>query len=203
MDKRGFELSIGFFVILILTVIIFAGSLWFLRQFYTTTEEFRQELDRDTEAQLVSLIRDGNIVAIPLNKARLSRGKGATFWLGVQNVLGRNSEFGVSVEFSKGFDAQETEIMETSPVYITNNWVLYSPGPHAIKNNDYQAIPIRVVVGDSIADNAPTPQGTYSFNVCVWDVSQYGATPPGTCDANSDLSVWYTKKIYKIFVEVP
>ena len=56
MNKKGFELAIGFFVILIMTLIIFGGSLYFLRQFYVTTEEFRTEIDKATEEQLQALM---------------------------------------------------------------------------------------------------------------------------------------------------
>ncbi|MBI4150989.1 hypothetical protein HY492_02580, partial [Candidatus Woesearchaeota archaeon] len=163
-SKRGFELSIGFFVILILTIIIFAGSLFFLRQFYTSTEEFRDEIDRDTESQIQALIRDGSIVAIPINKATLPPGKGASFWVGIQNVLDEEKQFGMTVAFSKAFTPLEEQILEADPSYIGPHWALYSEGPHAIKNNDFTNIPIRVVVGSEIAQGVPVKKGTYAFN---------------------------------------
>ena len=197
------ELTVGFFVILTLTVIIFAGSLYFLRQFYTATETVRQQIDQDTESQILSLIRDGNVVAIPINKARLPAGNGASFWVGTQNILGEEKDFGLIVTFSKAFDSNEEQILQADPAYITQRWVLYSAGPHTIKNNDYKAIPVHIVAGDTIADSVNTPPGTYSFNVCLWDTSQYGTVAPGDCGISGANDVWYTGKVYKIFVEVP
>lgn len=203
LKKRGLELSVSFFVILILTIIIFAGSLYFLRQFYTATETLRQELDRDTEAQLQALIRDGSIVAVPLNKATLARGKGATFWVGVQNILNQQKNFGIDVSLSNAYTPEEEIIQEADRQFITQNWVLVTLGPHVIKNNEFKAIPARIVVGSTIAPSVPTPPGTYSFNVCVWDMSEYGNTPPGLCGDYAPNQPWYTGKVYKIFVEVP
>ncbi len=202
-SKRGFELSIGFLVILILTIVIFAGSLFFLRQFYTTTEEFRDEIDRDTESQIQALIRDGSIVAIPINKASVPPGKGASFWVGIQNVLDEEKQFGMVVAFSKAFTQLEEQILEADPSYISPNWALYSEGPHTIKNNDFKAIPVRIVVDSNIAQGVPVKKGTYAFNVCLWDVAQYGASAPGDCSSGSQNDVWYTRKVYKIFIEVP
>lgn len=204
MNKRGMELTIGFFVILILTIVIFAGSLYFLRQFYTSTEQFRQEIDRETESELQALIRDGSIVAIPMNKATLSEGKGASFWLGIQNVLDEEKQFGVDVSFSKAFTQNEEPIIEADPFYINNNWVLFNAGPHVIKNGAFSPVPIRLNAGTEMATGVRTIPGTYTFNVCVWDAST-SSSPPGNCGESSsyDLQNWYTGKIYKIFIVVP
>ena len=204
MNKRGMELTVSFFVILILSVVIFAGSLYFLRQFYTSTESFRQAIDQETESELQALIRDGNIVAIPLNKAKIAQGKGQSFWVGIQNVLDAEKPFGMTVAFSKAFTQNEEQILEADPTHINTNWVLFNAEPQLIKNGEFKALPVRIVVGTEIGSGMRTKQGTYAFNVCVWDAS-FSSSPPSDCGASSsyDLQNWYTSKIYKIFVEVP
>ncbi len=203
MARRGMELTVGFFVILILTVIIFAASLYFLRQFYTSTDTFREAIDRDTESQIQALIRDGSVVAIPINKATLSEGNGASFWVGIQNILDKEKQFGMNVQFSKAFTPLEEQILEADPDYISSHWALYSEGPNVIKNNEFKTFPVRIVVGSEITPGVPTKPGTYAFNVCLWDIDEYGESAPADCGVSSANEVWYTRKIYKIFVVVP
>lgn len=201
MNKRGMELSVGFMVILIITIIIFAGSLYFLRQFYVTTTEFREEIDRDTEEQLLALMRDGSIVAVSMNKATLPVGKGDYFWIGIQNLLGAEKDFGLVVEFSNAFSPTETRITSADGTFINDRWIAYNPGPHAIKNNDHASIPIRIVVNREMNSGVTIEKGTFVFNVCVFDATE-SQVAPGPCDG-TNLDLWYTKKIYKIFIEVP
>ncbi|HSU73032.1 MAG TPA: hypothetical protein VLJ21_04240 [Candidatus Binatia bacterium] len=189
-------------VILIMTLIIFVGSLYFLKQFYSATTSFRDEIDRNTDEQMRQILRDGSIVAIPLNKATIPVGKGESFWVGIQNIKGAEKDFGITVEFSKAFTPLEAPIATANGQYINPHWILYNSGPHTIKNNDYKAIPVHIVVDHNMDEGVSLEKGTYSFNVCVWDATEYGPTAPGVCDGTS-TQVWYTNKVYKIFVEVP
>ena len=200
MKKRGFQISIGMMVILILTIIIFIGSLYFIRQFYVQTEEFRTTIDENTQAQLEALIRDGSIVAIPINKAKLNRGSGATFGLGIQNILKEQRDFKIKVQFSKAFTLDEVLIDQADGSYINENWILYSTAPVTIQNNEFKSVPIAIVVGESTDySQTRTEDGIYSFNVCVWDtsvVSDIGECAPGV------QNTYPNNKVFKIFVEV-
>jgi len=211
IGKRGFEVSIGFLVILIFTVIIFAGSIYFLFQFGQATSEIQGEIDRDTEAQLLTLMQDGSIVAVPFNKARLNIGKGKSFGVGIQNVEGAADNYGLAVAFSTAFDQNEDPLaLSSSPPdgsFINDNWVVYVEGPHRIDNNDYKAIPVYIQPDREMAQGSATVPGTYVFNVCVYDFDDMSpASAESSCGfitTGSDLSAWYTKKVYKIFIEVP
>ena len=198
--KRGFQLSIGFIVTLIITLVIFIGSIYFLGQFYSATEEFREEIDRNSEAELRALIRDGSIVAIPINKANLKISSGKSFWIGIHNILQDEKDFGVQVDWSGAYSHSGQEILEAS-AHITDTWVLYSEGPHIIPSNEFVPVPIRIVVGDTVDGTLRTPKGTYSFNVCVYDRA---ALPQGIgqCQSGINKELLYTNKIYTIFVEV-
>jgi len=198
--KRGFQLSIGMMVILIITLIIFIGSIYFIRQFYTATEEFRKDIDENTESQLRALIRDGSIVAVPINKATLKRGSGESFWIGIQNILKEQRDFGVKVQFTGAFDQEEIPIDEVVDQYIDENWVIYSSGPHTIQNNEFESVLVGIVVGETVDGNFKTPDGIYSFNVCVWDWTTHGSDID-ICDRGSD-QLYPPNKVFKIFVEV-
>jgi hypothetical protein len=210
MTKRGFEMSISFMVILIMCIIIFTGSLYFLKQFYSQTTKLREEIDRDTESQLQSLMRDGSVVAIPVNKAHLAVGKGQVFWIGIQNILGAQQDFGMAVAFSSAY-SETGEKIDADGRYMNPNWVLYSAGPHMIPNNDFKAVPVSITVGNQIGEDPGDPRnrlkpGTYSFNVCIYKFSDY--SPESAVDScaatgpSGTLETWYTHKVYKLFVEV-
>ena len=71
MNKKALELSITFIVLLIISITIFAGSLFFLQKFYKTATETREAIDRQTEAEIRALLRGGSPVAIPLAKQKI------------------------------------------------------------------------------------------------------------------------------------
>ncbi len=209
-SRRGFELTVSFFVILTLTVIIFAGSLYFLRQFYVSTTTFRDAIDRDTDAQLQALLRDGSIVAIPINKAAVKVGNGKSFWVGIQNVLGHEQQFGVTVTYTRAFDAQENPIPGDDPSFINSHWLVYNSGPHTIKNDDFGEVPVRIVVDREISGGVALKPGTYAFNVCVFRIGtdpaqkEYQLSNPPDCGTGGtpvDVTQFYTGKVYKIFVD--
>jgi len=207
MNKKGMELSINFFVTLIIIVTIFAGSVAFLNKFYGETKIIEETISRDTEAQIAGLLRGGNVVAIPLNKKQLKRGQSATFWLGILNILGEDkADFKVIVKFAKAFTPAEELITGTDPVFIDSSWTLFSTGPYSIKNNDFKSVGIKVNANSNMASGIATEKGTYIFNVCVYN-QNIGVVDEDTC-AQGNMQVLsqnealYTGKVYKMYVEV-
>jgi hypothetical protein len=206
-SKRGFQMSIGFIVTLILTVVVFTGSLYFLRQFYTSTTEFEEQIGRDTEAQIRSLVSQGKIVAVPINRATAPRGQAATFWLGISNVLTDGTDnFEYVASFNKAFDETEDELEDASPDHINKDWVIYNPGPHTIQQGEFESFPIRIEPGNNMAGDVRTVTGTYVFNVCVYKAgTQDRAQAVEYCSSPDSgfQDALYTQKVYKIFVQVP
>jgi hypothetical protein len=201
IDKRGFELSIGTVVSLVLIIIIFSASLFFIRQFFIKIPAAAENIDKETEAQIRDLLREGNLVALPINKKTLVRGEQDTYWLGIENKLNKQTDFRIAIVFNAAYDTRERPITNVDAAHITQRWALYNPGPYTIPNAAFKAALIRVEAGDTIdLSGTPTPKGYYVFNVCVYHTAQ---TPPCTqaqADATPDL--FYTGKLHKLLIEV-
>lgn len=203
MNKKGFELSATVIVLLVITIVIFMGSLYFLKQFYSGAQEIKGEIERSTQEQIESLLRSGDLVAIPLNKKTVKKGNGAVFGLGIRNI-GADKEFSVVVDFYRAFQVDGRTEVPVDPFYIEDNWLLYSEGPYFLDSNELRIVPVSVTVGHAIDDlGTSTQTGTYIFNACVF---KEGAMMD--CDLDAFKSAGfpdelYSKKVYQILVEVP
>jgi len=200
--KKAFQLTATFLVILILTVVIFTGAIYFTRQFFSTAEQMRATIDRQTEAEIEQLLyQEGALVALPVFKKTTIRGKSDTFALGIKNVLERTGQFYVTIEFSKAFTPGEEIIPTADATYINTKWLLYSQGPYTIPNNKLEMIPVLIMADLKMAEGIATEKGTYSFNVCVFQ----GVIPSGFSCASPPRPLppeIYGGKVYKIYLEV-
>ena len=180
--KKGFELSATFLVILIITIVIFTGSIHFTRKFFETANEMRGSIDRQTEAEIESLLFQQNqLTGIPTPTKTLKRDQQHIFGLGIRNVLeSADTKFWVLVEFARAYTFDEVKFWEGGPLgqslgYINNKWLLYSTGPYTIAPNTFEPITILGRVDDRIGENDPTQRGVYVFNVCVFTADPGGA----------------------------
>jgi len=202
-NKKGFELSATVIVLLVITIVIFIGSLFFLRTFFTGAQEIKGEIERSTQEQIENLLRSGDLVSIPLNKKTIKQGNGAIFGLGIRNI-GAQKDFTVISNFHKAFEVDGKTEIQADPWYINDNWLLYSEGPYRLDSNELKLVPISVTVDHAIDDSCTsTKSGTYVFNVCVFK---------GINMMDCDLEVFkatgfpeelYNKKVYQMLVEVP
>lgn len=203
-NKKGFELSATMIVLIIITIVIFIGSMFFLKQFFIGAEQIKGDIEQSTQKQIESLLRSGDLIAIPLNKKTIKKGTGNIFGLGIRNV-GSEKYFSVAVKFHKAFEPDgKTEIFEADPFYIAENWLLYSEGPYRLRSNELKLIPISVTVNNALDySSQSTKPGTYVFNVCV-----FKGTELYDCDIELFKTIGfpeelYNQKVYQIFVEVP
>ena len=203
-NKKGFELSATVIVLLIITIIIFTSSLFFVKKFFTEAEELKTEIERSTQEQIESLLRSGNVVAIPLNKKTIKRGNDEIFGLGIRNV-GADKKFWVSTSFYKAFGIDGKTPIPANKWYIDENWLLYFEGPYNLRSNELKLVPVSIKVGNAADYNVPTQAGTYVFNVCVFtgdsymdcDLEQFTQSGAGFPEE------LYSQKAYQILVEVP
>jgi hypothetical protein len=204
--KKGFELTATFLVTLILIIVIFIGSLYFTRRFFSTAEEMRAEIDAQTEAEIEALLyQEGALVAMPKFKKQVARGQSETFGIGIRNVLDQAKDFYVNVAFTTAFTIDEETITGTVPDHIDSTWLLYSQGPYTIQNNELQLVPILAHVDLSMGGGLTTEKGIYSFNVCVFGVDEGGSPPSFNCESPAKSQIpqlIYGGKIYKMYVEV-
>jgi len=176
---------------LIISIVIFSGSLYFVQQFYKTTTQTREEIDRQTDSEIQALLRGGTPVAVPISKKTIPRGKDDTFWIGIENILQNKEDFYVKVCFSNAYDANGQILINADPPHIQNNWLLYDQNPVEIAVNQYKPVSLLVRVDDRMAPTIGTEKGTYAFNVYVAI-----APIPDACDTD-----WYNNNKDRIYFE--
>ncbi|MBN1385840.1 hypothetical protein JW968_02560 [Candidatus Woesearchaeota archaeon] len=130
-SKKGFELSINFLTIMILSIVILSGSFYLMAKFFTKAESLKLQLDTATEREIKSLLYDGSKVAVPVNRKEISKAEVATYGVGVLNVLNTAPENTFTLTLVPksiaGCDATSLEITTAS-----QSLVISQP----IRNND-------------------------------------------------------------------
>jgi hypothetical protein len=165
--KRGFELSIGFIVILIMTIVIFAGSLMFIRSLFTETQTIQSALTTETQSEIERLITSGQTAAVVPSVVDTRTGVNTVIGVGWSNILPQATDFGLVIAFSNAFDANEQPIIEADPD-VMERWVLYSFGPYHVDRGDHTTAVVGVKPQFEIASGVRTPKGNYVFNVCLF-----------------------------------
>jgi len=205
MNKKGFEISAGFIVTLIIVIVVFIGSIYFIKMFFFKAEELKAEIERSTQEEIESLLQEGSLVALPINAKDIKTGRTETFGLGVRNI-GNTKGFNVVVNFNKAIDSLGNVIFDDSYAdFINDNWVLYDTNEFFLDSNKLKVIPIAVKPDFYVQQGESTIPGTYLFNVCVF-VDQ-GVVSSDLCSVDAfkfstDKKEYYTKKMYSLMVKV-
>lgn len=206
MNKRGFELSIGIVVLLILSIIIFSLSLYFLFKWFGSAEELKAEIDKATHEQIITALKSGNqLVAIPLAIQETKKGSSVTFGVGVRNIAAEK-QFSMAAAFSGAYLPNGNVICtsdDSCAAYIEEHWLgSFATMPtFNLKKNEEKVLQLLVKTGLTVDEGRSTPKGDYTYNVCVYDTP----TPTGPCNAGqfrNNPAVFYTGKIYQVTVKV-
>ena len=97
MNKKGFELSLNFVIMTILSIVMLVLSLTIARSMFSKASEMKQQIDEKTQAQIESYLSSGQRVAIPINKADIASTKQKTFGLGIINTLDGTKDFKILI----------------------------------------------------------------------------------------------------------
>jgi len=173
--KAAIGLSMNMIVVLILSIVILVGGVALMYSFISGAEEQKRVLDSKTSSELERLLTDqGQMVALPLQRANLIRGESHLFGIGILNIGESGNEFSFNVELSRAVDEFEEEIplTDSEKLQIVNTWILYDDQSVIIQENEHRKEIISVDVPKSAS------KGEYIFNVKVFtsDSSQYGNT---------------------------
>lgn len=191
------ELSMTVIVLLIISVIIFILAIGMITNWFGKAEKLKGELDRQTEEQILSALRQGNnLVAIPISIKAAKRGDGVNFGAGVKNI-GPNRQFSMSLGFSGAYSPEGREYNNVDKVYVEENWLgaFKDVPPFELSRNQVKPVPIVIMAANEVAQGITTPKGDYVFNVCVWQ------GPSQDCDV-SMLDQVYSKRIYQVTLRV-
>ncbi|MEM3154374.1 MAG: hypothetical protein QW165_02275 [Candidatus Woesearchaeota archaeon] len=209
--KRGFELGIGMIVLIILSILIFSLSLYFLFKWFGSAEELKAEIDRSTREQIITALKSGNqLVAIPNAIRETKRGSAATFGVGIRN-LAAEKQFSMAASFSGAYMPNGNVICRTGEpcaFYIEKYWLggFATTPTFTLKKNEEKVIPQLIKADLNIDEGRTTPKGDYTFNLCVYDAPlRSDGSPPAPCTAgqfNNNPAAFYTAKIYQVTVKV-
>jgi len=153
MNKKGFELSVNFIVMLILAIAMLALSFSFLGNFFKGAVNYKDSLGSQIDSQIESLLNGGDRVVIPFDFKQVHRKEAAIFRIGIMSVLAcdsGNAEF--KVEITQSYPEGSTELEDD---------VQYVKDPFTLKNNEQKKMPILITVPSE------TATGDYVFNVVV------------------------------------
>ena len=157
MNKKGFELSINFIVMLVLAIAVFGFGLYFAKQLFSQGEQIKAQLDKNTESDIEELLSRGETVAIPISAKTVDSGDLAIFGLGIMNVRGEQETFSVAITCTKALDRRDNDIVPDPCPAVK---ILPASSSVTLSNNERKVIPIAVVTKDQ-------PIGTYLFKVQI------------------------------------
>jgi hypothetical protein len=226
-SKKGFELAIGFIVILIITIVIFTSALYMITKFFTQTADIQGSLDTESQQQIQTLLSAGQPVAIVPSTVTTSPNKGQIIGIGISNTLHDVENFYVVIASTSGFDVDGNKIDGTDQPTL-DKWLLYRSGlptdtqqaePYTVNPGERTTATVLVKPSFQIDANTPslrTPAGTYVYKVCVLSEKK-GETDAGkkvsgsletllnTCRLNQNNlgSRLYTTKVYKLQIVIP
>jgi len=177
MNKKAFELSINFIVILIISIVIFGFGIKFLSDFMKGVNDLTKLTESDFNANMEKMLCDSSErTCVGISRKEIRPNKVGFFTFGVLNT-GDESEFYIDVRESDS---------EGIPQIREKYWMLKNKV--TIKPNEQEKVVIAVQVPGG------TNKGTYVLNVYVCkDVS--------SCDKNSPEDVKYG--IQKLYIVVP
>jgi len=198
-SKKGLELSINVVVMLIFAILIFSLSIYLLFKWFGGAQELEQEIDRQTQEQILQTLRSGNqLVATPFSLQEVKRGNFAKFGIGVRNI-GADRRFGIVSNFSEAYAPDGREIAQKEKSFIEEKWLggFKSLPPFLLKKNQQEVMPLIIKADVNTARGVPTPKGDYVFNLCVY----VEGPPPPDCLPENRKS-FYTEKVYQVTVRV-
>lgn len=164
-SKKGFELSVGFIVILIITIIIFTSSLVVIKRFWSTTQTIQSSLSTDVQNQIDAVLGQGQAVAVVPAQVDATPGKQQSVGIGLMNVLKQKTTFYIVIGYSGAFD-KNNELIQVDPE-LMQGWLLYNKGPYDLSQGKTDKASVLIEPKFQIDDDVRTKPGTYIYNVCV------------------------------------
>ncbi len=185
MQKKGIELSINFFVIIVLSVAVFGIGMKLLFDMCTKVGCFGPDemVESCSDEKVDMLLGDSRAVVCPSDMT-IAKSKSATFKVGILNSEQDFAEryFRIIPEVSAGIRKNSANI-DLSGVSFSFSQL----GPYVIKSNADKKALVQVFV----PSNAPS--GTYSVDVKFCSAQ----SDPGDCSGGELYAM------QKMYIEVP
>jgi len=185
VKKASIQISVNFLVVIIISIIIMSFGFILVNKMILQSDDISKGVsERLIEQTEKLLLRDGDLVAIPLIQKTIDRDDVDMFAVGVLNTVG-TEDFYVNVVYNMYVDEDKTVSEGNQPfVSVINGFDVGKP--IEILNNEVYVFSIPIKVKNT------APKGEYTFNVYV--------STQNDCE-NSDCC--YDESIHKIYVKVP
>ncbi|MBN2423061.1 hypothetical protein JXB41_07595 [Candidatus Woesearchaeota archaeon] len=192
-NKKAIELSVNFFVMLTISIVIFSFGLWFASRILSSGNKLVDDQMSEKNRLALDNCLQENPTCLPLNKKELHKGQTENFAFGFLNNRESTCSFRVFVELKKdkAFDA-DGNLIPADLIPDTDEWTFPSTDEIILENlEEYKmSVPINVPRN--------TKQGTYIFDVRVCsDDSSLGE------EECPDSTIKYAyDRLHKIYVTV-
>ena len=166
-NKKGIELSLNFFVILILSLVLFGLGVTFMSKLFTEAQDIASLTAEDIDDKVGSLVCEGSdIVCVGEDKKKAKRTGYGIFGVKILNIMD-SQEFEVTISrpIPSGFTADNKDIASDNLLINPQSRSVY------IQRNEEQKIGIGIQVP------ADAVSGTYIFNI---DIKTAGGEQYGT-----------------------
>ncbi len=190
-SRKSMELSINFIVVMIISIVVFALGIFFVKQIYTYATKTTEDTAGQFDLQVQNLLCDArDIVCIPKDSVEFGKEKNPYYGVVITYVgSATEQEFVLKVSPKKYVSGTNSET-DISTDGTKANWIKISSGTFTIKNNG--------VAKKKIALTPTSAQsGTYIFDVRVCklisDPCSVDSSPP---DGIYDDQYGPTQKIY-------
>lgn len=206
-NKKGIELAISTLVIMIISILLFGLSIYLVKQMFSGATQISDTLDKQTQLEIERLMKQENsIVSIPYASKKAAKGGMLQFPIGIRNT-GNDAKFCIVTSFDSASTLDRKVILKNpDKTYINTNWVgNLAISPLMIPASQFATRGIMIKQSGSISQTTATPQGVYSFDVCVFTTTATACDLTAlrkTCQSSTALTTFYTSKIYQISVEV-
>ena len=175
MNKKAFELSINFIVILIISIVIFGFGIKFVYDLMNQANEIKDITEKEINAQLENILCDSSErICIGTSTKEIRPNKVGVFTVGILNT-GDESEFYIDVKESDSDDIPQIG----KKYWMLKNELTLDP-------NEQEKVGIAVQIPGG------TKKGTYVLNVYVCKDESI------SCEKDSTKRYGTTQKIYVV-----
>ncbi len=136
MNKRGFELTINFLVVIIISVVVLGLGIKFISDMVGNTREMIPMIDAKIHDELSRMVSGNKRVAIAFNEATIKKGESVGFGLGIMNTNPNKERFKVFAWCAKYGEFGTDSLNLGCPGTIGNKLgIVYDKGEFDIENN--------------------------------------------------------------------
>ena len=186
MKKQAVELSINFFVIIMISLVVFAIGLVFLRKIIFNTEPLIFNINQEIDKKLRNMLMGNQRVAVYPSMIELHRGKKQIIGVGILNTDALKTQFILNVRCKSFVHLDGVEV--ACPANALN--IVYDSSNFEVKNNK------KVTMGVAVQVERGAEKGTY-----LLEVTACSSNVITSCSGSSDPNMYYNPQILSVVVQ--